>query len=52
MKYLLTLSAALTLGSASFQLTEILSWNAWAQRILTLLGTLLLAGLLCAPLWG
>jgi hypothetical protein len=52
MKYLLTLTAALTLGSASFQVSEVLCWNEWGQRLLTLLGMLILAGFLCAPLWG
>jgi hypothetical protein len=52
MKYILTTFAALSLGSASFSISQFLNWNQWVERAVALLVALFLAALLCAPLWG
>jgi hypothetical protein len=52
MKYLLTTFAALSLGSMSFRLAQSMKWYGWGERAGVWLAALILAALLCAPLWS
>ena len=52
MKYLLTTLTALSLGSISFRVTLLMNWHGRGERAIAWLGALILAALLCAPLWN
>jgi hypothetical protein len=51
-KYALTTFAALSFGSVSFRISQLLGWNHLGERLLVLAGALLAAAFLCAPLWS
>jgi len=52
MKYLVTTFTALSLGSVSFRVAQSMNWHRWSERAGAWLVALILAALLCAPLWG
>jgi len=52
MKYLLTIFMALSLGALSFRMAQFMNWHRWGERVGAWLAALVLAALLCAPLWG
>jgi hypothetical protein len=51
-KYALTTFAALSFGSLSFRISDLLGWNQLGERLLVLAGALFAAAFLCAPLWA
>lgn len=51
MKYLLTALTALSFGCVSFGVAQWMSWTQWQARTVVWVGALILAALLCAPLW-
>jgi uncharacterized membrane protein YczE len=52
MKYVLTTFTALSLGSLSFRVSQMFNWNLWVERAFVLIAALIVAALVCAPLWG
>lgn len=52
MKYWVTTFTALSLGSISFSVAQWMKWHGWGERVGTWLAALILAALLCAPMWG
>ena len=52
MKYWVTTFAALSLGSISFNVAQWMKWHGWGERVGTWLAALILAALLCAPMWA
>jgi uncharacterized membrane protein len=50
-KYTLTTLAALSFGSLSFRVSQMLGWNQLGERLFVFFGGLLAAAFICAPLW-
>ena len=51
MKYVITVIAAVLLGSGAFHLAEYLSWRRWHERVLIWIAASVAAARICAAAW-